>query len=354
MAEVTARVVTDLPFGDGDFNGFGEFKGGYYGPGKETDEKDDEVVEEGLVVLETVGSEAFQIVLEEEEAVEGGIALLDGDVPGQHHDEVEQDAGEPDGAAQDGPLAAEAGKEKDDGESEEGSYRAFGEGGGCSEEVEVEEPELFPGFVPCVPAEHADAEGCGELHVGGGAAGEADDGDAGDGDEGCVEMAPGAESTHVEEDEDDEGEGGGGGRETSGPVRDAEFLEEAHGSPVIEGGFFEPWLAVEDRSDGSGGDAVEGGADIFGAQAPGDHLGVNGVAGVGVGGEHLAGDLCVTGLIGAYEAELVAAEDGNETVEQKEGSYGKENGKFTYRGRCGQLLPQPNDGCVLLPFGRGG
>ena len=56
------------------------------GPGNETDEKDDEVVEEGLMVLEAVGGEALEIVFEEEEAVERGVALLNGDVPGQHHE----------------------------------------------------------------------------------------------------------------------------------------------------------------------------------------------------------------------------------------------------------------------------
>ncbi len=42
-------------------------------------------------------------------------------------------------------------------------------------------------------------------------------------------------------------------------------------------------------------------------------------------------------------------------VEQEEGGYGEEDGKFTNRGHGGQLLLQPKDGCVLVPFaGRGG
>ena len=52
------------------------------------------------MVLVEVGGEALEVVLEEELAEEGGVAALDGDVPGQHHDEVEEDAGNPDGAAQ--------------------------------------------------------------------------------------------------------------------------------------------------------------------------------------------------------------------------------------------------------------
>ena len=130
-------------------------------------------------------------------------------------------------------------------------------------------------------------------------------------------MASGAESPHVEEDEDDEREGAGGGGETGGPVGDAELLEEAHGAPVVEGGFFEPGLAVEDGGDGAAGEAVEGVADVLEAEAARDDLGVDGVAGVGVRGEHLAGDLGVAGLVGADEAELIAAEDGDEAVEQE-------------------------------------
>jgi len=280
------------------------------------------------MVLETVGGEALDIVLEEKEAVKGGVAALDLDVPGQNHDEEEGDAGPPDGSSEERPLAAEAGEEKDDGEGEEGRNGAFGKGRGGSEEVEIEEPEFFAGFVPGIPAEHADAEGCGELHVGGGSAGEADDGDAGDGDECGVEMASRAESPHVKEDEDDKGECGCGGGQAGGPVGDAELLEEAHSSPVVEGGFFEPGLAIEDGGDGSAGDAVERGADVLGAQAAGDHLGVDLVAGLGVGSEHLAGDLGVAGLVGAHEAKLVTTEGRDETVEKEKGGYGEEDEEF--------------------------
>ena len=75
VAEVAAGVVADLPLGDGDFDGVDEGADGDDGPWNKADEQDDEVVEEGLVVLEAVGGEAFEIVLEEEEAIEGGVAL---------------------------------------------------------------------------------------------------------------------------------------------------------------------------------------------------------------------------------------------------------------------------------------
>ena len=221
------------------------------------------------MVLVAVGGEALEVVLEKELAEEGGVAALDGDVPGQHHGEVEQDAGDPDGAAEGGPLAAQAEEEQDDAEREERGDGAFGEGGGGAEEVEVEEPELFAGFIPGIPAEHADAEGRGELHVGGGAAGEAEDGDAGDDDERGVEMAAGAESSEVEEGEQDEEAGAGGGGQAGGPVGDAELLEEAHGAPVVEGGLFQPGLAVEDGRDGAADEALVGGVDVVGAGCAG-------------------------------------------------------------------------------------
>ena len=161
VAEVTLGIVADLPLGDGDLDGVDEGADGDDCPRHESEQKNAEVVPEGLVMLVAVGGEALQIVLEEEKLVEGGIASLDGDVPGEDHYEVKNDAGEPDGAAEERPLAAETGEEKDDDEGEEGGNGAFGEGGCGSEEVEVEEPELFAGLVPGVPTEHADTEGSG-------------------------------------------------------------------------------------------------------------------------------------------------------------------------------------------------
>ena len=47
-------------------------------------------------------------------------------------------------------------------------------------------------------------------------------------------------------------------------------------------------------------------------------------------GEHLAGDLGVTGLVGAYQAELVAAEDGDEAVEEEKGGYSEEDDELAH------------------------
>ncbi len=106
VAEVAAGVMANLPLGDGDFDGIDEGADGDDGPGNETDEQDEEIEEERLMVLEAIGGEALQVVLEEEDAVEGGISLLDGDVPGKDHREIEQDAWKPDGAAEERPFAA--------------------------------------------------------------------------------------------------------------------------------------------------------------------------------------------------------------------------------------------------------
>ena len=100
VAKVAAGVVADLPLGNGDFDGVDEGSDGDDGPRHQADEKNNDVEEKGLVVLVAVGGEALQIVLEEEELIEGGVASLDGDVPGQHHDQVKRDSGPPDGATE--------------------------------------------------------------------------------------------------------------------------------------------------------------------------------------------------------------------------------------------------------------
>ena len=147
-------------------------------------------------MLIAVGGEALQIVLEEEEPVEGGVALLDGDVPGQHHDEEQGDTRPPDSAAEEGPLAAQTCEEKDDG-WQKGATGPLARVAAAPKEFQFEKPELLACLVPGVPAEHSYAKRGGELHVRRGATGEADDGHAGDGDESGVEVTPGAEPPAV-------------------------------------------------------------------------------------------------------------------------------------------------------------
>ncbi len=148
-----------------------------------------------------------------------------------------------------------------------------------------------------------------------------------------------------------------GGREAGGPVGDAELLEEAHGAPVVEGGFFEPGLAVEDGGDGAAEDAVDGVADVGGAEAARDHFGMGHVAGFGVGGEHLAGHLGITGLVGADETQLVAAKDGDEAEEQGEEADGEHDDELAGRvsGRKLDVVPaEPGYGCAFSRRAWGG
>ena len=54
--------------------------------------------------------------------------------------------------------------------------------------------------------------------------------------------------------------------------------------------------------------------------------------------EHFAGDLGVTGLVGADEAELVAADVGGEAVEQEKAADEDEDGKLAGIGEVGVAL----------------
>ena len=140
---------------------------------------------------------------------------------------------------------AQDGKCSNDERGQERRDRALGQRGDAGEEVDVEEPELGVGLIPGVPAEEADGERRGHLHVGGSAAGEADDAGAGDGNEGGVEVAAGPESAHVQVNERHHDEGEGGRGQARAPVVDAELLKDEHGAPVVKGGLFQPGPAVE-------------------------------------------------------------------------------------------------------------
>ena len=93
--------------------------------------------------------------------------MLDGNKPGQDHGEVEGDAGPPEGAPKDGPVAAQKGESGHDDQGQEGGDGALGEGGYAGKEIDVEEPELGVGLVPGVPAQKADGQRRGHLHIGG-------------------------------------------------------------------------------------------------------------------------------------------------------------------------------------------
>ena len=112
-AEVSHVVVFRAarpPFGNGLAHGINERRDGHHRPGREREDHDGDVVPEALFVLEAVGGEALQVVLEEEDPEEVRVAVLYRDEPGQHHRQVENDSRPPDGSAQDGPLSSQRGK----------------------------------------------------------------------------------------------------------------------------------------------------------------------------------------------------------------------------------------------------
>ena len=79
----------------------------------------------------------------------------------------------------------------------------------------------------------------------------------------------------------------------------AELAEDEEGSPVVEGGLLKPRLAVEEGGDAGAEMALEGVGRIEAVQ-------------------HLVGDLGVTGLVCADQAEAVSAEQGDLSVEEEE------------------------------------
>ena len=249
-------------------------------------------------MLESIGGEALEVVFEKEDAEEGGVAPLDRNEPWQHHREIEHDAGPPQAAAEQGPLAAQAGEDADNHERHHGGDGALGQRRGAYKEVNIEEPELAVGFVPRVPAEHADAEGRGQLHVGGGAARKAENRGAGGGDQRRVQLPSVAEAPDVQVDEHHQHEGEAGRGQTGGPVVDAKFAEGEHGAPVVEGRFFQPGMRPQNRSD------------VIATR------------------EHLARHLRVTGFVGADQAEAVAAEDRHEAVKEEKGGQTKQGCGF--------------------------
>src|SRR5208283_5191679 len=120
---------------------------------------------ERLFVLEAAGGEALEVVFQEEYFQKIGVAVLHGDKPGEHHGEIQDHSRPPDGTAQDRPLASQRGEGKDDDNRQKGRHRTLGEGCGSYKEIQIEKPEFAVRLIPGVPAQHADAERGGKLHV---------------------------------------------------------------------------------------------------------------------------------------------------------------------------------------------
>ena len=108
------------------------------GPGQKSDEQDRNVKPEGLDVLELGSEEAVEIVLDDEDAEEIGVAAGAEDVPGKSG---EAETGDGDGmkAAEGGaPALGEHGPEKDSTAGENDCGGAFGESGEAEEKTEEE------------------------------------------------------------------------------------------------------------------------------------------------------------------------------------------------------------------------
>jgi len=215
--------------------------------------------------------------------------MLHGDVPGQHHGEVEQHARDPDGSPQQRPLPSQGGKAEYDAPRHGGSHRTFGQRGDANKEVKVEEPELLVRLVPGIPAKHPYAERRSQLHVGRSSAREANNAGAGSGDQGGIQLASGPESTQVEIDQRDQDKSETGRRKTRRPVVDTKLQKSKHGPPVIKRGLLQPGMAPE----------------------YGSH--------VVVPAQHLPGNLRIPWFVGADQSQPISAEDWHQSIEQKEG-----------------------------------
>src|ERR1035438_1869077 len=267
-------------------------------------------------MLIAIGGKALEIVFDKEFAEERGVLMLDGDEPRQDHGEVKRHARPPEGAAENGPLAPKEGKGADDDDGQKRRYRTFGKGGQASEKVDVVEPEFGIGFVPRVPAEKANGQWRGHLHVSGCATRKADDAGACHGDQRCVQMATRPEAAHVEVNEADHDEGERCGGQAGAPVMDAKFLKEQHGPPVVKGRLLQPGMAVEIRG--------YAGAELFYDSG----RGVNPV-------KHLMGNLGITGLVGAQQKKKKENKIGRKAVCQEEDRKKKENGYLADGGPTG-------------------
>ena len=325
MREIALLLVAGAPLGTRNLEGIAQRTECNDRPGHQCEDEDGEVEPGPLVVLVAVACEALQVLLKQKEFEEVRVVELDGDVPRQHKHQVQDEAGNPDHAAQHLPFAPQADEHEDDAERHQGCNRTLGQCGERAEEVEIEEPELLAGFIPGVPAEHADGKGSGELHVGRGTARESNDGGCGGGDEGGIQVAARPKAPHVQKDEEHHAERAGGGRQARNPVLNAELLEKAHGAPVIERRLFQPGVAVQDRRNGAGLGAVPGRAKIFPVQRARVDLRIAvRDAAVMVGQQHLVGDLGVARFVGTNQADIRRGQDGvadaqrHQTVKQEQ------------------------------------
>ena len=236
---------------------------------------------------------------------------LDRDVPRQHKQQVEQQAGEPDHAPQHLPLPPPPHQQHNDAHRHKGCDRTLGQRGQRAKKVKVEQPEFLASLVPRVPAQHANGKGRGKLHVRRCAAREGDGGRRGRRDQRRIKMSTGPKPPHVQENQEHHAERAGGGRQPRGPVAHTELFKEAHGAPVVQGRFLKPGMAVQNRRDGAGLGAPPRRAQVLPAQRTRNPLCVAvRHAAVMMRQQHLVGDLRVPWLVRPDQPDLRPGDDG--------------------------------------------
>ena len=105
----------------------------------------------------------------------------------------------------------------------------------------------------------------------------------------------------------DEGEGGRG--QARAPVVHAEVLKEKHGAPVVERGLLQPGMAVEIRRDAGAQPALERVRRVEAHQ-------------------HLVRDLGIARLVGAHQAQAVAAQQRRKPVSKEKDGEGEKDRRF--------------------------
>ena len=268
-----------------------------------------QVIPYRLMVLVQVGRKAFQVVLDEELLHKRRVLPLHSDVPRQHHRQIQKHAGNPYRPPQRRPLPPQPQKQQDDAQRQERRNRPLGQRCRRAEKVQVEQPELQPRLVPCIPPQHSNAQRRSHLHVGRCPARKPDNCHRRRGNQRSIQLSSRPESPHVQEDHRNQKKRAGGRGKPCRPVRDAELPERAHRPPVVERRLFQPRMPVQDRRHRAAVQAMQRVLDVGQPQAARHHTGVQLVAGLGVRLQHLARNLRVARLIGPHQSDLIAAQN---------------------------------------------
>ena len=268
-------------------------------------------------MLILVGGETLDVVFQEELAEKRRVVDLHGNKPRQHHGEIKNNPRPPERAVQDGPLPAQKRKRRNDHQRQKRCHRPLCQRRQSGEEVDVVEPEFGTRLVPCVPAQQANCQGRGHLHVRRRTAGKADDSRARHRDQRRVQVPSRPESSHMQVDESHHDEGEGGRGQPSAPVRYAEVLKKKHGPPVVKRRLFQPWMAIKIGGYAGGKPILQRVCRVEAAQ-------------------HLMRNLRVAGFVRAHQAQTIAAQVRRHSIKQKEDGESKKDRHLGDGGPAGQ------------------